>query len=325
MSNTYIFQNEKLKNSFKNIISIKKEIGNTKNNVATKLGELKKLHSELIRDNNKQIFLFCLDSFYYQYKIFAMEFEHIKKLRAILNNRMYCDYYKLHNMIIKFCKEHVNEESINIHSFPVYKDLEPFQEYRIEDITLLHESILNLINTLYLESVSKEDAILHYNDNHKVGFSISNFLNTLTHENRVLQDQITLFINYISFFHISQHKQLTKLHHRICDFYKEVDDNINMNYTFSIDDIKDDQHIDMLNEDIDVAAENTQNDSVLESDSSIKNSNLTVSTPQTDNNTTTLPVSSQESVSPRLEESSLQQTPVELLPKFKSLSTNDPK
>ena len=248
MSNAYIFQNDKLKNSFKNIISIKKEIGLTKNNVTAKLNELKLLHGELIKDNNKHIFLFCLDSFYYQYKIFAMEFEHIKKVRAILNNRMYCDYYKLHNIIIKFCKEHIPEETLNVQTFPVYKDLEPYQEYRIEDISLLHESILNLINTLYNETQSKTDTILHYNDNHKVGFSISNFLNTLTHENRIMQEQITLFINYISFFHISQKKQLKKLHVRIQDFYKEVDENINMNYTFSIDDISNDDSFDLINE-----------------------------------------------------------------------------
>jgi len=258
MSNAYIFQNEKLKNSFKNIISIKREIGNTKNNVTTKLNELKQLHSELIKDNNKHIFLFCLDSFYYQYKIFAMEFEHIKKLRSILNNRMYCDYYKLHNIIIKFCKEHIPEETLNVQTFPVYKDLEPFQEYRIEDITLLHESILNLINTLYTETQTKSDAILHYNDNHKVGFSISNFLNTLTHENRILQEQITLFINYISFFHISQQKQLKKLHIRVGDFFKEVDDNINMNYTFSIDDISNDDSFDLINEDVNDIIESNQ-------------------------------------------------------------------
>ena len=65
MSNAYISQNEKLKNSFKNIISMKREIGTTKTKVTNKLAELKKLHTEMIKDNNKQIFLFCLDSFYY--------------------------------------------------------------------------------------------------------------------------------------------------------------------------------------------------------------------------------------------------------------------
>jgi hypothetical protein len=249
-NNNYIFHNEKLKNNFKNIISIKQKIGITKHNVTVKLTELKKLHSDMIKDNNKQIFLFCLDSFFYQYKIFSMEFEHIKKLRSILNNRMYCDYYKLHNIIIKFCKEHIDNDTLNIPTFPVYKDLEPFQEYRIEDIISLHESILNLINTLHIETTKKEDAILHYNETHKVGFSISNFLNTLTHENRVLQEQISLFVNYISFFHISQKKQLKKLHARIDEFYNEVDENININYTYSINDIEEEQETDLelLNE-----------------------------------------------------------------------------
>jgi hypothetical protein len=141
----------------------------------------------------------------------------------------------------------------------VYKDLEPFQEYRIEDISLLHESILNLINTLYTETQTKSDTILHYNENHKVGFSISNFLNTLTHENRILQEQITLFINYISFFHISQQKQLKKLHVRVGDFFKEVDDNINMNYTFSIDDVSNDDSFDLINEDANDIIESNQN------------------------------------------------------------------
>jgi hypothetical protein len=149
----------------------------------------------------------------------------------------------------------LHDDALSIRAFPVYKDLEPFQEYCIEDISALHESILNLLNSLYLETVHKENSILHYNDNHKVGFSISNFLNTLTHENRILQDQITLYVNYISFFHISQQKQLKRVHHRIADFYKEVDENINMNYTFSIEDIKDDHTIDTLDGILDPADE----------------------------------------------------------------------
>ena len=295
MSNVYIFQNEKLKNSFKNIISMKREIGITKNRVSNKLGELKKLHTEMIKDNNKQIFLFCLDSFYYQYKIFAMEFEHVKKLRSILNNRMYCDYYKLHNIIVKFCKDHFNDDDIDIQTFPVYKDLEPFQEYRIEDIELLHASILKLINNLYLEAQKKEDAIMHYNDNHKVGFSISNFLNTLTHDNRMLQEQISLYINYISFFHISQQKQLKKLHNRINEFFNEVDENINMNYTFSIDDIQDEQTLEMLADPIEIE-EDTINDiitgeSTLKIADSVKDDNIDSvqhnSTPVTDSSNDT--------------------------------------
>lgn len=294
---------------------MKREIGITKNRVSNKLGELKKLHTEMIKDNNKQIFLFCLDSFYYQYKIFAMEFEHVKKLRSILNNRMYCDYYKLHNIIVKFCKDHFNDDDINIQTFPVYKDLEPFQEYRIEDIELLHASILKLINNLYLEAQKKEDAIMHYNDNHKVGFSISNFLNTLTHDNRMLQEQISLYINYISFFHISQQKQLKKLHNRINEFFNEVDENINMNYTFSIDDIQDEQTLEMLADPIEIENEPIQD--IITGESTIKIADKLVEEPTDRVQHNSTPVTDH---SDDTDDINIIETDISKIPAFKSIA-----
>jgi hypothetical protein len=232
---------------------------------------------------------------------------------------MYCDYYKLHNIIVKFCKDHFNDDDIDIQTFPVYKDLEPFQEYRIEDIELLHASILKLINNLYLEAQKKEDAIIHYNDNHKVGFSISNFLNTLTHDNRMLQEQISLYINYISFFHISQQKQLKKLHNRINEFFNEVDENINMNYTFSIDDIQDEQTLEMLADPIEIE-EDTINDiitgeSTLKIADSVKDANIDSvqhnSTPVTDSSNDT-------------DDINIIETDISKIPAFTSIGNIDP-
>ena len=50
---------------------------------------------------------------------------------------MYCDYYKLFTLIITYIKdnkEDLNAEKIEFRTFPVYKDLEPFQEYNLDDI-----------------------------------------------------------------------------------------------------------------------------------------------------------------------------------------------
>jgi hypothetical protein len=116
----------------------------------------------------------------------------------------------------------------------------------MEDIKDLHNNLLVLINTLFEICASKNDKIGHYNENHKAGFSISNFLNTLGYENRLLKEQITLFINYISFFHISQKKQLKRLHMRMQDFYREVEENININQTFSINDISDEHKLEQF-------------------------------------------------------------------------------
>jgi len=240
--NTYI---EKLHNNFENIISLKKEIARTKVQVAEKLQHLKNIYTELLKTNTKKIFLFCLDSFYFQYKTFAIEMDNIDRFRILMNNRMYCDYYKLYNIIVTNIKEN-SELTIaesDIKTFPPYKDLEPFQEYKLEDIKDVHQNILHLINKLFTFSSSKKYNIEHYNEKHRVGFSISNFINTLEYENRLVTEQISLYINYLSFFHISQNKQVHRLHLRISDFYKEILDNINVNQTFSINDVQEEHKL----------------------------------------------------------------------------------
>jgi len=235
----------KLRSDFSNIISLKSEIARTKLLVSEKLQHLKTIYGELLKTNSKKIFLFCLDSFYFQYKTFAIEMDNIDRFRLLMNNRMYCDYYKLYNIILNTIKEgnEIVLDENEIKSFPVYKDLEPFQEYKIEDIKDLHDNILLLINKLHSQSSSKKYNIDHYNEKHRIGFSISNFINTLEYENRLANEQISLYINYLSFFHISQKKQMQRLYSRIQEFHKEVNDNINVNQTFSIDDIKEEQKL----------------------------------------------------------------------------------
>jgi hypothetical protein len=192
--------------------------------------------------------------------------DNIDRFRILMNNRMYCDYYKLYNIILTNIKEN-NEIMLaenEIKSFPPYKDLEPFQEYKLEDIKDIHENILLLINKLHLFSSSKKYNIDHYNEKHRIGFSISNFINTLEYENRLTKEQISLYVNYLSFFHISQKKQIQRLFLRISEFHKEINDNINVNQTFSIDDIKEEQKLNrffITNQEI--AIENILEDSDL--------------------------------------------------------------
>ena len=246
MSQNHSYDIEKLKVNFANLITIQKNITKTKTTLGEQINQLKSVYNDLIKANNKKIFLFCLDSFFFQYKTFLMEIDHIDKTRTMINNRMYCDYYKLYNIIINHIKEsriELSKEDLEIKSFPVYKDLEPFQEYKIEDICDIHDNILQLINKLHTQSTYKNDDINNYSENHRIGFSISNFLNTLEYENRLLQEQITLYINYVSFFHISQKKQLMRLFSKIQDFQKELEENINLNIRFSIDDIDEEKQL----------------------------------------------------------------------------------
>lgn len=276
-NNEHVFHIDKLKRDFENIISLKNEIIKTKAKVSERLGHLKTIYQELVKTNTKKIILFCLDSFFFQYKSFLMEIDNIDRFRVIANNRMYCDYYKLYNIILTDIKEkkiEINIDNITSRDYPIYKDLEPYLEYKLDDIKDLHTNILSILNEMYNQSTAKSEAVDHYNDNHRIGFSISNFINTLQYENRLLRDQISLYINYMSFFHISQKKQLRRLSTKMNEFYKEIDENINDNRTFSIEDIEQEQSLDYFyNSGEDISIKNMIDDSsdFLESSERILN------------------------------------------------------
>ena len=273
MSDDHAFKMDKLKNNFEGILTLKRKVLQTKSEIHERLQKVKKMYTELMKQNTKKVMLFCLDAFFFQYKSFMMEIENIEKFRVLLNNRMYCDYYKLYTLIIQYFKDHsieIDNDDLNAKTFPVYKELEPSQEYKLEDVKGIHASILYLINTLHMKSAGQRNTITGYSDDSKIGYSISNFLNTLQYENLILQEQTNLFLNYLAFFHISQKKQLKRVLSKLEDFSNEMDNNLHNNMSFSIDDIEDDNvnQDDYLRDESDEETDTHEQYSVLESDSS---------------------------------------------------------
>ena len=273
MADDHAFKMEKLKNNFDSILTLKRKVLQTKTEIHERLQQVKKMYTELMKQNTKKVMLFCLDAFFFQYKSFMLEIENIEKFRVLLNNRMYCDYYKLYTLVIQYFKDHsveIENDDLNAKTFPVYKELEPSQEYKLEDVKGIHASILYLINTLHIKSAGQRNTITGYSDDSKIGYSISNFLNTLQYENLILQEQTNLFLNYLAFFHISQKKQLKRVLSKLEDFSNEMDNNLHNNMSFSIDDIEDDNvnQDDYLRDESDEETETHEQNSVLESDSS---------------------------------------------------------
>jgi hypothetical protein len=228
MSFLHTFNIDALKNNFEKLIEIDELIFEKKNNITNNLNKLKNTYNNLIKHNSKKIFLFCLDSFYFQYKILNMEMENLTKFVILINNRMYGDYYKLYNIIMMQNKEKNIQlpTSHDIKKIPVYKDLEPFHEYKISDIREIHKIILQIIDDLHLYYEESEKKIHDYTDNTNVGISITNFLTTLEYENTMLREQMGLYINYIHFFHSSQENYLAKLYTKMDMFHREIEDDI---------------------------------------------------------------------------------------------------
>jgi hypothetical protein len=273
MSDDHAFKMDKLKNNFESILTLKRKVLQTKTDIHERLQQVKKMYNELMKQNTKKVMLFCLDAFFFQYKSFMLEIENIEKFRVLLNNRMYCDYYKLYTLIMQYFKDHsieIENDDLNAKTFPVYKELEPSQEYKLEDVKGIHASILYLINTLHIKSAGQRNTITGYSDDSKIGYSISNFLNTLQYENLILQEQTNLFLNYLAFFHISQKKQLKRVLSKLEDFSNEMDHNLHNNMSFSIDDIEEDNvnQDDYLRDEFDEEVDTKEQESELGSESS---------------------------------------------------------
>jgi len=226
---------EKLHNNFEGIQSLVNEINNSNIILLNKTIEFKTMYTDLVNKNKTKIFLFCLDSLYFQYKSSMMDLDAMENNRKFIMNRMYCDYYKLYNLIVF----DVNEKKllqIELKSYPSYKDLEVLYEYKLESIINIHNDILDIIHKLY-EKFKKNNSGVEEHKERKSVVSISNFLNTLKFENGLLENQIMLYINYISFFHFSQKKMLIKLYSKMSDFNKDIEEYKNFNRVISIDDI----------------------------------------------------------------------------------------
>jgi hypothetical protein len=234
-----------LKSAFKKIIELDTDLFAKQKTIDHELEKLKQTHNGLIKENNKKIFIFCLDSFYFQYRILHQEMEDLSRFIIILNNRMYGEYYKLYNIIV----QQLNERNILLQSiiqdkkYPVYKDLEQLKEYSIEEISEIHDIILTIINELYIFYSSKQRMVKEYSHTSNINMTISNFIHTLEYENTLIREQLYLYVSYIDFFHSTQKRYLEKLSKRMTNFQKDVSENIinyaNTSFIENISNIKD--------------------------------------------------------------------------------------
>lgn len=221
----YIYKMEseiqKLINQFVEIKHTILQIIETTSVIKQKLTHLKEIYVNLIKHNSKKIFLICLESFHFQYKVMNVEIENIHKHFLLLTNHTYCDYSNLYSILHKtFAEREITVSTEKQH--PVYKDVDPFSEYKIEEIELVYNNSIELISFLISRFRENEEVVNKYVSKSQSGFQISNFINTLEYENHVLKDQITLYLNYCTFFQSSQTKYFSKLFNKVTTLHEEI-------------------------------------------------------------------------------------------------------
>ena len=92
----------KLKTDFNNVMNINTIVKNIFEILQFKIDKLKNYYSDFIKDNTQKMFIFGLDSLRFQSKILDVEYDDMKRLYLAINNRMYCEYFKLYNIIVEY-------------------------------------------------------------------------------------------------------------------------------------------------------------------------------------------------------------------------------
>jgi hypothetical protein len=202
-----------LKNTFSSILNNRKDLLNTFIQQQVKIQLLKNNYAEYVKNNNSTLLVFGLDTFHFQSKLLDMEYDELNKFFLIINNRIYCEYFKLYKIIIEYLNKNIKEPKLldmtkTINRFPVYKDLEPYKQYDIQIISDIHEQIILLLTGFDIFITNKEDVLKTHIQKKNIGFNLDNFVNTYNYDITIIREKLSLFLDYIDFFHKIHSKYL---------------------------------------------------------------------------------------------------------------------
>jgi hypothetical protein len=220
-----------LKKNFSEIIDIRNDVRQIFEILSVRINKLKIFYQEFTKKNKSQIFIFGLDSFNFQSKLIDIEYEDMKRLFLAINNRIYCEYFKLYKIIVNYILEVSTDKKIldiiKSDKFPIYKDLEPFKDYKFEITLELHQTILELLNLLLNLLNNKIHELNLYNNKKNIGLNIDNFITSFNYDIIMMKEKINSFLTYIEFFHKLHTKQLKRFSDKIQLMYIHINNDIN--------------------------------------------------------------------------------------------------
>ena len=219
-------------NKFANLKKVKNEVDLLLNNLKIKLDKLKEIYVDFIQNNKSNVFIFGLDSFYFQNKLLDDEYSNVIHFYKRILNRMYCEYYKLYKLIVNYIKDNISDTKINDivnqnkNNIIVYKDLEPDKEYEFKQFELINNELISILALLHTKLSEKEKILQEHEEKQNIGLNINNFVSSFSYEVSMFKNQIILFENYLSFFYKLHFKYLQRFITKIQVFYTQINHDI---------------------------------------------------------------------------------------------------
>lgn len=241
-----------LKDEFNDIKNLRESILILLDSLNSKIIILKNMYQTLLKNNVSHSF--GLDSLHFQNKMISTEYEFIIKQFKIIDNRIYGDYYKLYQIIIKYINDNIIDKKIfqlceNSKNYPVYKDLNNEREYDFLDTTEIHKDIIQIIEALQNELLMRERDLKIDDKKRKSGLNIDNLINSYHYNNVLLKEQIALFIDYVKVFHKFHTKYIHRFNLKTKLFYGQINADIKLEKRdeINIDNFEISNDMDMIN------------------------------------------------------------------------------
>tara|TARA_B100001540_G_C15678240_1_gene583571 strand:+ start:19 stop:987 length:969 start_codon:yes stop_codon:yes gene_type:complete len=205
-----------INSNFTLILELRQEIQNILNNLSSKLKILREIYLNLTKTHNCEKDSIGIDSFYFQNTMFEIEFQNMNQMFLTIDNRLYCEHYKLYKLIQLFINNEIKDselmKKINCNKkFPAYKNLDITKKYDIKITTDLQNLISKIITELHNYMISRDEEIKNDCKQSDMGLNIDNLINTQIFNNILLKEKINMFIRYLKAFFIHHEKYYKRL------------------------------------------------------------------------------------------------------------------
>ena len=204
-------------NNFETIKSLRLDMKMIFDELTQKINALHALYKEMVKTHEEQNYTFGLDSFFFQNKLISMEYNNMQKIFAAIDNRMYCEYYKLYRLVLEYITDEIKEPRVLQQiqrirkTFPVYKDLEPSKEYDFSLTCEVQHDILLILNILEEHLNIKTAELGKDKSQSDKGLHIENIVNVQQFQTALINERIYMFLRYLDAFHAHHSKYLCRL------------------------------------------------------------------------------------------------------------------
>jgi hypothetical protein len=224
-----------LKKDFVKIIDATNRVTSVFEKLEVKIANITAFYTDLIEKNKDKMYLFGLDSFRFQIALLDREHYETQIFFKVVNNRIYCEYYKFCKKICEYILETYTEpnlinisKAINDTDLPSYDSVDPVKEYGLCFVLTIHDNIIELLKCLHSHLLNKEHELKDHTTKRTMGLNIDNFVFTFIYNNSVLRDKIRMFLDYMDFFHKMHLKNLTLIEKKLVLMMSEINNDLNL-------------------------------------------------------------------------------------------------